>query len=50
VEVAITGDTVLVRNSKEPGGPRVIFSHEEWEAFLIGVEDGEFRISRQDEA
>jgi hypothetical protein len=33
---------VLVRDSKNPNGPVLRFSHEEWQAFLHGVLDGEF--------
>ena len=35
-------NTVLVRNSKSPEGSFVMFTKEEWEAFIVGVKDGEF--------
>jgi len=41
VEVAL-GDPVLVRHSKDPGGPVLAFSRAEWAAFLDGVGRGEF--------
>ncbi|HEY3261084.1 MAG TPA: DUF397 domain-containing protein [Pseudonocardiaceae bacterium] len=42
VEVAMDEMNVLVRDSKNPNGPVLRFSHEEWQAFLHGVLDGEF--------
>jgi hypothetical protein len=42
VEVAVVGDRVAVRDSKDPGGPVLLFSAHEWAAFLGGVHDGEF--------
>jgi hypothetical protein len=48
VEVATAGDTILVRDSKDPSGPTLIFSSRaEWEAFLAGARAGQFDI--QDE-
>jgi hypothetical protein len=37
VEVAFGSDTVRVRDSKDPSGPRLTFTFEEWAAFLAGV-------------
>jgi len=45
VEVAFTGESVLLRNSREPQGPLLSFSHSEWIAFLAGVRDGEFDLT-----
>ncbi|GGM86159.1 hypothetical protein GCM10010106_36540 [Thermopolyspora flexuosa] len=33
---------VAVRHSKNPGGPVIVFTRAEWEAFLAGVRNGEF--------
>jgi hypothetical protein len=33
---------VAVRDSKNPDGSRLIFSHDEWRAFVAGVRAGEF--------
>lgn len=33
---------VAVRNSRFPGGPALIFTPAEWEAFVGGVMDGDF--------
>lgn len=42
VEVADFGDTVAVRDSKDPDGPKLVFTPFEWECFLDGVNKGEF--------
>ncbi len=44
VEVAfLEGGTVGLRDSKDNGkGPVLIFTPAEWDAFLGGVQDGEF--------
>jgi hypothetical protein len=36
----------LVRDSKDPDGPRLAFTAGEWEAFTAGVKDGEFDPAR----
>ncbi|WP_326944423.1 DUF397 domain-containing protein [Amycolatopsis sp. NBC_01307] len=45
VEVARVGDGVVVRDSKNPGGPMLWFSAVEWTAFLYGVLIGEFGLT-----
>jgi hypothetical protein len=43
VEVARVHDgAVAVRNSRHPGGPALVFTTAEWDAFLSGAADGEF--------
>jgi len=43
VEVMFRPDgTVRVRDSKNPGGPVLGFTPEEWDAFTAGVRLGEF--------
>jgi hypothetical protein len=44
VEVALlpAGGGVAVRNSRDPDGPRLVYTREEIAAFLGGVLDGEF--------
>jgi hypothetical protein len=42
VEVAMVGDAIAVRDSKNPTGPALIYTSDEWTAFLAGVKDGEF--------
>ena len=43
VEVMETETGFLVRDTKDAGtGPVLSFTHAEWEAFLAGVNNGEF--------
>lgn len=42
VEVANDTDCVYVRDSKDPDGPALAFTHDEWAAFLAGVRNDEF--------
>jgi uncharacterized protein DUF397 len=54
VEVTATHDTAgvphksdqdmlyLLRDSKDPQGPKLAFTTSEWDAFIAGVKDGEF--------
>ena len=56
VEVTVTYDTsgsahksgseklYLMRDSKNPDGPVLAFTPAEWDAFILGVKDGEFDI------
>jgi hypothetical protein len=44
VEVAILATAVAVRDSKNPGGPALIFSPDEWSTFIDGAKDSEFDI------
>ncbi|GAA0968878.1 hypothetical protein GCM10009555_015030 [Acrocarpospora macrocephala] len=45
VEVATNlPDVIAVRDSKDPSGPALIFTPDEWRAFLRGVKDGEFDV------
>ena len=43
VEVAATPEgATAVRDSKDPHGPVLVFSNDEWSAFLEGAKHGEF--------
>lgn len=43
VEVAaLPGGGTGVRNSRDPGGPVLAFTPDEWKAFLSGAKRGEF--------
>jgi hypothetical protein len=56
VEVIVTTDTsgaphkagepmlYVMRNSADPDGPKLYFTEAEWEAFVLGVKDGEFDL------
>ena len=47
VETAeIGGGAVAMRNSAQPQGPVLRFTPSEWEAFVLGVRDGEFDLDR----
>ncbi|HEY5018550.1 MAG TPA: DUF397 domain-containing protein [Streptosporangiaceae bacterium] len=52
VEVAIVPGTkegsdqvIAMRDSRQPDGPVLIFTPEEWRAFAAGVQDGEFDLT-----
>jgi hypothetical protein len=36
---------VAVRDSKDPEGPKLVFTPDEWRAFTAGVTAGEFDLS-----
>jgi len=45
VEVGFVTAEVMLRDSKDPGGPVLHFTPDEWKAFLAGVKAGEFDLS-----
>ena len=51
VEVAFGEDdeSVNVRDSKNPEGPVLTFTPDEWDAFIKGVKQGEFDLRRKTE-
>lgn len=43
VELAALPDgSVAMRNSRDPAGPALIYTHAEIEAFIAGAKDGDF--------
>ena len=44
VSVKITGDSVMVRDTKDPTKTTLTFDHDEWAAFINGVKAGEFDL------
>jgi hypothetical protein len=44
VEVAFVDHHVAVRDSKNRNGPVIMFTPDEWDAFLRGARDGEFDL------
>jgi hypothetical protein len=42
VEVAVVGQAVAVRDSKDPDGPILVFSVHDWTAFIDGAKNDEF--------
>ncbi|MFF0528365.1 DUF397 domain-containing protein [Nocardia amikacinitolerans] len=51
VEIAwLDAGQVGVRDSKDPTGPALVFTPEEWHAFTMGMVDGEFTRRLTDQA
>lgn len=44
VEVAFVDGAIAVRDSKNPTGPVLLFTSDEWDAFVGGAKDGEFDL------
>jgi hypothetical protein len=42
VGVGVDGGAIIVRSTREPDGPVLRFTDEEWDGFLSGVRNGEF--------
>ena len=43
IEVAkLPSGGVAMRNSRHPDGPALVFTHQEFEAFVLGARDGDF--------
>jgi hypothetical protein len=49
VEVAFVGDQIAVRDSTDPNAV-LLFTQGEWDAFLAGVNDGEFDLEDEPDA
>lgn len=45
VEVAMLGEGIAVRDSKNQTGPALMFTQAEWTAFVDSAKDGEFDIA-----
>lgn len=50
VEVASRDTQILMRHSKDPDGPRLVFTPTEFDAFIDGVKHQEFDHFVEDEA
>jgi len=46
VEVAFVDSLIAVRDSKNPDGPKLIFTKKEWRAFLGGAKANEFDLNK----
>ncbi len=44
VEVAMAGEDIAVRDSKDASSPVLKFTIDEWKAFVAGVNAGEFSV------
>jgi predicted secreted Zn-dependent protease len=42
VQVAASGDMIVIGDSKFPDGPVLAYSHSEWSTFVEGVRQGDF--------
>lgn len=42
VQVASTEDRILLGNSRQPGGPVLSYTPEEWYEFVAGIKKGDF--------
>lgn len=42
IQVAATGNKIVIGDSKSPGGPFLTYSQNEWIAFVEGVRRGDF--------
>jgi Domain of unknown function (DUF397) len=40
VEIGILGEVVMIRDSADPYGIRIVLSHNEWREFVASVKDG----------
>jgi hypothetical protein len=47
VEVAPMPENVIVRDSKDPGGPVLAYSAESWRAFTLAAHQGYFDTSNR---
>lgn len=45
IQVAEIDGSIAVRDSKNPQGPVLRYSPAEWQAFLDGVENGDFDVA-----
>ena len=45
VEVAFVGGAIALRDSKDKAGAVLLFTPEEWLAFVDGTKDGEFDLA-----
>lgn len=44
IEIAFVEDKICMRNGEDPSGPVLTFTQAEWDAFIAGVQDGEFDL------
>ncbi|MFL6115787.1 MAG: DUF397 domain-containing protein [Catenulispora sp.] len=44
IAVKSDGAQILIRDSKDPDGPVLVFTRDEWIAFLDGAKAGEFDV------
>jgi predicted secreted Zn-dependent protease len=42
IKVAASGQAILIADSKQPEGPILSYSHDEWQQFVAGIKNGDF--------
>ena len=42
IQVAASGQAILIADSKQPEGPILSYSHVEWQQFVTGIKNGDF--------
>ncbi|GHH72838.1 hypothetical protein GCM10018793_10490 [Streptomyces sulfonofaciens] len=45
VQIAFVEGFIAMRNSGRPGSPSLIFTPDEWGAFVLGAREGEFDLT-----
>jgi hypothetical protein len=44
VQIAFVDDHIAMRDGRFPDGPVLVFTQDEWRAFVLGAQDGEFDL------
>ena len=44
VQIAFVDSYIAMRDGRNPDGPALIFTPDEWRAFVLGARDGEFDL------
>jgi hypothetical protein len=44
IQVAFVDNLIGMRDGQQPDGPVLVFTEEEWDAFVAGAKDGEFDL------
>ncbi|MFE0464508.1 DUF397 domain-containing protein [Kitasatospora sp. NPDC058965] len=44
VQIAFVDGYIAMRDGRFPDGPVLVFTQEEWRAFVLGAQDGEFDL------
>lgn len=45
VQIAFVDGYIAMRDGRFPDGPVLVFTPEEWRAFVLGAQDGEFDLT-----
>lgn len=47
IQVAFVDELVGMRDGHQPDGPVLVFTQQEWDAFVAGAKDGEFNLPEE---